>query len=135
MLRLRSHARRRTAFTLLELMVSVTIIAVAAAAVIPSYSDSGRARVIAATSIITSDIELAQVMTISYPSEPVVVRFDPAQNRYWLAYADSPETPIARPRTKRELGDLPTSIRICVISVSKPELSTRPPSARNRRFP
>ena len=51
---------------------------------------------VAATSILVSDIELAQVMTISYPSEPVVVRFDPAQNRYWLAYADSPETPIAR---------------------------------------
>jgi hypothetical protein len=50
----------------------------------------------AASRVLASDIELAQVMTIAHPDNPVVVRFDADEPRYWLAYASAPETPIAR---------------------------------------
>ena len=46
--------------------------------------------------MVTSDIELAQVMTIAHPADPVVVSFEPTSDRYWLAYADAPGTPIPR---------------------------------------
>jgi len=86
----------RRAFTLLEMLVTISIIGVAAALVIPAFNDDARLRVMAASSVLTSDIELAQVLNISYPKDPVVVRFEPDQQRYWLAYADEPDTPLVR---------------------------------------
>lgn len=96
-----THARSksrdvRQAFTLLELLVTLTIIAAFTAVVAPMFSDDSRMRVMAASSIIASDIELAQVMSIARPDQPVVVRFAPAQSRYWLAYASTPNTPLLR---------------------------------------
>ena len=91
--------RSRFGFTLLEMLVTLTVVAAIAAAVAPMLSDDSRVRVMAASSIIASDIELAQVMTIAHPNSPVVVRFDPAHAKYWLAYAATPDTPIARDDT------------------------------------
>jgi len=86
-------------FTLLEMLITVTILAVVASAVTPLFSDDDRLRVMAASSVISSDLELAQVMTLSYPDQPVVVRFHADKQMYWLAYAFDPETPIVRPTT------------------------------------
>ena len=86
----------RCGFTLIELMMTITIIIVAGALVLPKLSDDTQLRLVAAAGILTSDIELAQVMTISHPADAVVVRFDPDNDQYWLAYADVPDTPIPR---------------------------------------
>jgi len=96
----RSNTARR-GFTLMELMMTITIIIVAGALVLPKLSDDTQLRLVAAASILTSDIELAQVMTISHPGDPVVVQFDPEQEHYWLAYADDIDTPIPRPDNGR----------------------------------
>ncbi len=87
---------RHRGFTLLEMLVTLTIIAALTAVVAPMFSDDSRMRVMAASSIIASDIELAQVMSIAKPDQPVVVRFNPAQGRYWLAYAGTPNSPLLR---------------------------------------
>jgi len=89
----------RKGFTLLEVLITITIIAVIAVMVAPSFSDDTRLRLMAASAVLSSDIELAQVMTISQPDEPVVVVFDPDQDRYWLAYASAPDVPITRSDT------------------------------------
>ena len=93
--------RRHTqfGFTLFELLLTVSIIAIVAALVIPTLSDNERLRLTAASTVMIADIQLAEVMNISYPDEPVVVSFDPANGRYWLAYADDPNTPIPRADT------------------------------------
>src|SRR5688572_18314175 len=87
------HACQR-AFTLLEMLVTMVIAATVAAIVAPMFSDDSRLRVMAASSIVASDIELAQVMTISRPDKPVVVSFDADGATYWLAYASSPGTAL-----------------------------------------
>jgi len=89
----------RSAFTLLEVLVVITILAVVAVLAAPSFSDDSRLRLMAASTILGSDIELAQVMTISQPENPVVVTLDVNQNRYWLAYASAPEVPMNRADT------------------------------------
>ena len=96
---LRCHPARRRGFTLIELLMTMTIIAVVAAVVLPKFTDGGRLHLAAASSVLTSDIQLAQVMTISNPADPVVVRLDPVQAKYWLARADTPDTPIPRGAT------------------------------------
>jgi prepilin-type N-terminal cleavage/methylation domain-containing protein len=87
---------KRRAFTLVEMLVTITIIAIVASVVAPMFSSDDRLHVMAASSVLSSDIELAQVMTISYPQDPVIVKFDPANRKYWLAYAATPNTPITR---------------------------------------
>ena len=76
--------------------MTITIIIVAGALVMPKLSDDEQLRLAAAAGILTSDIELAQVMSISHPADAVVVQFDPDNDQYWLAYADVPDTPIPR---------------------------------------
>lgn len=91
--------QRQRAFTLLEVLVTVSVIAAVAAIVLPMISSTHRVRVMAAASIVASDIELAQVMTIASPNDPMVVRFDPATHTYWLARVSDTETPILRDGT------------------------------------
>jgi prepilin-type N-terminal cleavage/methylation domain-containing protein len=92
-----NHDRR--AFTLFEVLITVAIIALVGALIVPALRDDARLRLLAASSILTSDIELAQVMTISQPATPVVITFDPDRNRYWLALDSDPATPIPRADT------------------------------------
>ncbi len=77
----------------------VSIIAMVAVIVLPMFTDNTRLRLQAAAAIVSSDIELAQVMTMAQPDEPIIVRFDNNAAQYWLAHLDSPNTPIAHPQT------------------------------------
>lgn len=90
---------KRRAFTLMEMMVTITIIGVVAVSAAPLFRNEEFLRMMAASSLVISDIELAQVMTMSYPEQPVVVRFEPDRGQYWLAYGYDPETAILRPDT------------------------------------
>lgn len=80
-------------------MMVVSIIAMVAVIVLPMLTNNTRLRLQAAAAIVSSDIELAQVMTMAQPDEPIIVRFDNANARYWLAHLDSPDTPISHPQT------------------------------------
>jgi len=94
------YARTATrGFTLLEMLLTVSILATLTALAVPLMADSDRVRVRAAVDVLISDLELAQIMNISFPADPVVVRFDPAGSRYWIADADTPNTPINREDT------------------------------------
>lgn len=95
----KQRSRSVLAFSLLELLVTIVILALATATVAPMFGDDARLRVMAAAQLVASDIELAQTMSISYPDEPVVVRFDVANNRYWLAYASMPDEPLLQPNS------------------------------------
>ena len=90
----RSH---HLGFTLFDLMVTITIIVVMAAVVLPNLKEDAMLRLIAASRLLSSDIEMAQIMTISNPDSPIVVRFQPTIGKYWLAEAADPDTPIKRP--------------------------------------
>ena len=91
--------RSHSAFTLLELLIVIAVLAVVATFVFPLLGNDARLRVLAAADIVTSDIEFAQAMSVGDPSNPLVVRFDPAQARYWVAAASDPATPMTREDT------------------------------------
>ena len=78
----------------------VAIISMLAVLLVPRAQVDERLQLNAATSLIVSDIELAQVMNISNPKNPVVIRFDGDAQTYWLAPADKPDQPIFRSPTQ-----------------------------------
>lgn len=90
---------RCRAFTLLEVLIVVSVIAVVAAIVSPMFSDDAPLRVRAAARVLASDIEYAQVLSIAHPQQPMVVKFSDDLASYWLALASDPELPIAREDT------------------------------------
>ena len=46
--------------------------------------------------MLASDIELAQMMTIANPQDPIVLRVQHGTGEYWLASASAPDDPIDR---------------------------------------
>ncbi|MHC4947246.1 MAG: prepilin-type N-terminal cleavage/methylation domain-containing protein [Planctomycetota bacterium] len=87
------------AFTLLELLVVMTVAAVVAVLLLPTAGDEDRLRLIGASAVVRSDLEYAQVLTIASPDDPIVMRFDVPNATYWLARSATPGTPITRPDT------------------------------------
>lgn len=87
------------AFTLLETLMAVAIVAMLAVLVVPLRGDEARLRLDAGRAVLMSDIELAQVMSISAPKDRVVVVFHRDGESYWLARASSIAQPITHPVT------------------------------------
>lgn len=92
-------ASSRCGFTLLELTIVVGIIAVIASMILPMLSDQDRMRLTAASSVLTSDIELAQSMSIATPDALHGVHFEPAKACWWISKTKTPDTPIVREDT------------------------------------
>ena len=64
---MRKHAR--TGFTLVELMISVAVLAIIAALAIPLSGDSDALRLDAAERLLRSDLEHTQILAITHPQE------------------------------------------------------------------
>ncbi|MEO1128789.1 MAG: hypothetical protein AAFX05_03665 [Planctomycetota bacterium] len=93
----RSCATSRRGVLLVDLLVSLAVLGIILLAVIPAVRPEEPMRLIAASTILASDIEYAQSATLASPQDPTIVRFDPEAGHYWLALASEPETPIDRP--------------------------------------
>lgn len=94
-----ARSARRAGFTLIEMLMCVAILGVAAALVLPAVRGQPGNGVLAAAAILRSDLEYAQVHNITRPDDPVVMRLEEDGNRWWLARADTPDVPMARPDT------------------------------------
>jgi type II secretory pathway pseudopilin PulG len=81
--------------SLVELMVTITIISSIAAMIIPATQGDDLLQARSAATILRSDIELTQIMTMTNPSDPMVIQFNKIGTRYWIASAASPETPVS----------------------------------------
>lgn len=84
---------------LVDLAISLLIIGIFLMAVIPTVRPEEHVSLIAASSVLAADIEYAQSATLAAPGDPTVVRFGLDGDRYWLALASDPETPIPRPNS------------------------------------
>ncbi len=78
------HRLRRRAFTLIEMLVVITLLGIAGALVIPSMGSVGTLRVQAALRTIVSDITFAQADAIAFQEKRALV-FDGTTNTYYIA--------------------------------------------------
>ena len=95
----RDRARRRRGVLLIDLAITLAIIGIVIVAVIPTVRPEEHVKLIAASSILASDLEYAQSATLATPGDPTIMRFEPANARYWLALQSEPDTPIDRPNS------------------------------------
>lgn len=93
--RLRSR-RARGGISLIDMLMTIAVLAIVAAVAVPALNDSHRLRVRGAASILASDIEFAQSMSVAYPNDPIVIVFDTNDNSYHLARSSDPQTPLQR---------------------------------------
>lgn len=89
-------APHHAGFTLLEMIIAVSIMAVVATLALPLLGSDTHARIRAASVVLRSDIEYAQVMTCADPTDPVVVVFNADGKSYSLAALSDTTTPILR---------------------------------------
>ncbi len=96
-----SRGRRpaRRGLLLVDLAITLAIIAIVLIAVVPTVRPEEHVKLIAASAILASDIEFAQSSTLAAPGDPTIFRIDPQNLRYWLALESDPETPIPRPNS------------------------------------
>ena len=84
----------RRGFTLVEILITVAIMAIVIAVAVPSLSTDDNARLIGATNMIASDIEFAQSVALADPNDPGVLKASADGTGYWVATASDPDSPI-----------------------------------------
>ena len=92
----RRCANAARAFTLVEMLVTIAVVGVAAAMVLPMMSSNDSSRVASGAALVISDLDFAQATAINEPAETVLVRFDPRASRWWVALESTPDTPLTR---------------------------------------
>jgi len=79
------RSSRSPGLTLVELLLTVAVIAILAAVLIPQISSDIPERLDAAAQVVTSDLDYARSLAVANDSI-YRVRFEPAQNRYFLTH-------------------------------------------------
>ncbi len=89
------------AFTLVELLIVVALMGIAASLAIPMLAGTDATRLQAAGRLLVADLGFAQLESITHADDPCVVTFDQANASYTLARTSAPSTPITDPGTNQ----------------------------------
>ena len=93
---------RGQAFSLIELMIVISILAIASALLAPMLHNSDLGRLSGAAQMMAADLAYAQSESIAHADDLRLVVFDREHNTYRIAPASTPNTPITNP-----VGHLP----------------------------
>ena len=90
----RPCARSRWGFTLVELLILIVLLAIVAGLALPMLGDSKQLPLREAARLLAADIEFAQNESIAHGSDTRLIKFDTANEQYWIAPSSTPDTPI-----------------------------------------
>lgn len=93
----RTVCRPRRAFTLIEALITVVIVSVAAGIAVDLFRDTRLEALAAAVRILNADLDYARASSLASPGDPIVLRAASGGTGYWLARASDPATPIVGP--------------------------------------
>ena len=92
----------RRAFTLIDVLVTVVVMAIIAALALPGMSTATQINLTGLATTIASDLEFTQSLSLANPQNPALLKFDTTASSYWIAFASDPDDPIIRPGTTSE---------------------------------
>jgi len=95
--------RGAPAFTLVEALIIVLMLGIVVGLTLPSMGDDRTLRLREAARMLAADLEFAQNESIAHGDDPRVVKFDTSNNRYWVAAASAPDTPVTDPSNRQPL--------------------------------
>jgi prepilin-type N-terminal cleavage/methylation domain-containing protein len=93
---------RKIGFTLIELMIVMVVIAIIALVVVPTFRDPTSMRLREAARLVVADIEAVRIQSLTNSQDPRLLVIDSAANRYYIAAASDPSTPLINP-----IGNVP----------------------------
>jgi prepilin-type N-terminal cleavage/methylation domain-containing protein len=91
----------RRAFTYVELMIVIVVAAILTLVALSGSDAGAQQQGELAGERFAADVVYARSLCIARPDDPVIVKVDAAANRYWVARAATPDTPITHPQTKQ----------------------------------
>lgn len=91
---------RPAGFSLIELMIVVLVLAIAAALAVPMLGNTAPNKLKGAASMLAADLAYAQVESIAHGDDRRLLVFDNPSDTYHIAAASDPATPITHPITK-----------------------------------
>tara|TARA_B100000959_G_C14980727_1_gene623360 strand:+ start:3041 stop:3526 length:486 start_codon:yes stop_codon:yes gene_type:complete len=95
------QVQRHLGFTLIELVLSLAILAMLAALAAPLFGNNESLQVDVTRRLLTSDLEYAQIIAISHPEDEIAVVID--SNGWHIANTNAPETPLLDSVTQEAL--------------------------------
>ena len=96
-------APRRGAFTLVEVLIVVLMLGILFGLALPQMGDSRMLSLREAACLVAADFEFAQNESIAHGDNLRLVKFDTSGNRYWVAAASAPDTPVTDPASGQPL--------------------------------
>jgi len=88
----------RRGFTLVEIMIAVTVLAILAALAVPSFQPSVTAQLETTAQVIAADLAQVRQLAVTYNSS-YRITFDATQNRYYLEHSGTNSTLSLLPPT------------------------------------
>ena len=86
--------RRHHGFTLIELMLSIAILATTSALIVPLFGNNDALQIDIARRLLVSEIEYAQILAITNPEDAIVLLIDEDGKSWHIATVEEFETPL-----------------------------------------
>jgi prepilin-type N-terminal cleavage/methylation domain-containing protein len=96
--------RKHLGFTIIELTLSLAILSILAALAVPMFGDDNKLQTEVTRRLLTSDLEYAQILAISYPEEEIALVVTAENNGWYIANTDSPDVPLIDDVTQEPLS-------------------------------
>lgn len=94
--------RRSAGFSLVEMMITVTILGIAGAMVMPMLRPNHDAKLRSAASLLAADLDACRAEAVAHGEDPRLIVFDTTAHAYHLAASSDPDTPINHPTSGGE---------------------------------
>lgn len=89
----------RKGYTLIEIATVVAVVAIIFAVTLPSTGVKENEEGNLAGQNFETDVSFARSYSIAHPEDPLLIKVDQTNNKYWLATQSTPDTPISHPQT------------------------------------